>query len=387
MSRVLFTYEQEMPTVTLQRISAEGHEAQGYYEARFRQLMEVTPEDMQWCDVLHMIRPNDPYSLDLARQATKMGRFVIAYYDDDLYGLPKTSPQPQWRRNNILRILRSSNAVVSSSRHICNKYKPYTLEKRGYASDTSVEVHEIKRIPHLPEQKDSSEKVKLIYAANPGHVTFFNQFILPIMPQLCRQYGDRISMTFMGVRPDLAVFEDQTEIIYMPGMPLDEYRQKIQNGNYDIGLSPLTTDEFTKCKYFNKFIEYTIAGIAGVYSNTEPYTFVVESGVNGLLVNDDPEDWLKSLGLLIEDGILRNRCICNAQNLLLSEFTPERIRQREAESVPELFHYNAPADKDCGSLQLYKLRYKLNRVMDKAYFLWFYFRQQGISGILNKLRG
>ena len=387
MSRVLFTYEQEMPTVTLQRISVEGHVAQGYYEARFKQLMEVTREDLQWCDVLHMIRPNDSYSLGLARQAKRMDRFVIAYYDDDLYGLPKTSPQPQWRRNNILRVLRSSNVIISSSRHICNKYKSYTLEKRGYAGDTSVEAHEIKRIPFIPEQKNSSEKVKLIYAANPGHVTFFNQFILPIMPQLCQQYGDRISMTFMGVRPDLSAFEDQTEIIYMPGMPLDEYRQKIQNGNYDIGLSPLTTDEFTKCKYFNKFIEYTMAGITGVYSNTEPYTFVVESGINGFLVNDDPEDWLESLGRLIDDGILRNRCICTAQNLLLSEFTPERIRQREVEGVPELFHYDAPKDKACSSLLLYKLRYKLNRVMDKFYFLWYYFRQQGISGVLNKLRG
>ena len=225
MIKELYTYEKEMPTVSMMRRSAFRYGEQAGCEVRFKHITEVKREDIDWCDALHCIRPNDPYSVALARRARESGSYVTCYYDDDIYDLPKTLPNPFWRRNSVRNILGQAHAVHSSSRYICQKYVPYTAGKHTLVSDTAVAADEIKKIGTLEETARHHEKVRLIYAANPGHVGFFNRFLLPVMPQLCRRYGDKISLTFMGVRPDLTAYEPQMEIHYIPGMPLEKYRE------------------------------------------------------------------------------------------------------------------------------------------------------------------
>ncbi len=384
MIKELYTFEKEMPTVTMIRQSASRYQEESGSEVRFKHITEVTCEDIDWCDVLHCIRPNDPYSVHLARCARESGSYVTCYYDDDVYDYPASLPNPFWRRNSVRNVLGQAHAVHSCSPYICQKYLPYTSGKISLVSDTAVESDEIKRIASLDEADLPEGKVKLIYAANPGHVGFFNRFIMPVMPQLCERYGERISMTFIGVRPDLSAYASQMEIHYIPGMPLEEYRKKIREGNYDIGLSPLTTDEFTKCKYFNKFIEYTMAGVVGIYSRTEPYTYVVQDGVNGLLSGDAPEDWFACLCRAIDDAMLRNCCVRAAQELLLTEFSPRRQQEKMAEYRKR---YQKRNGRPCGTLAMHQLVYRLVRVLDKAYLLFFYLRQGGVSAVLEKLRG
>lgn len=384
MRKLLYAYEKDMPTVSIFRESVQRYAVQSGSEVRFKQIMEIMREDISWCDIVTFIRPNDPYSVHLARCAQKAGCFVISYYDDDLYMLPESMPNPIWRKNSILKILAYSNIINSSSRYICEKYGKYTREKRSYASDTVVDASEIKLIGEERKKNDNCV-VKLIYAANAGHVSFFNQFIMPIMPQLCKRYAGKISMTFMGVRPKLSEYESQIDVQYFSSMPLAEYRHAIQAGNYDIGLSPMTSTEFTKCKYFNKFIEYTMAGIVGVYSKTEPYTQVVEHKVNGFLVADDPDSWYDVLCLAIDDTLLRNSCIRSAQKLLLTEFNPDYLISKEEEQLPELKQYSSE-HRTCGSLLLQKQLYRLVRVLDKAYLVLFYLKHTGITGLIEKTK-
>lgn len=385
MSKILYTYEYDMPTVSIFRNNALREKQKNGRQYRFKQIMDITPEDIDWCDVVDMIRPNDPFSACLAKRAREAGCFVTVFYDDDLYALPKSKPNPFWRKNSIMRVLQSANMLGSSSRYICEKYQGFTVEKRGFVSDTVVEESEIKQIEPLNMAQEQDRKVRLIYAANPGHISFFNQFIMPIMPKLCERYAGKISMTFMGVRPELAQYESQIEITYINTMPLNEYRQKIKDGNYDIGLSPLITDEFTKCKYFNKFIEYTMAGIVGMYSDTEPYSYVVENGVNGILVKDDPEAWFESFCVLIEDVSLRNRCVCAAQKLLREKFTAERLREMQSRAVPELCTYSGQR-KPCKKFGWYQLLYRVIPVADRIYQVFFYMRKTGISGLIQKIK-
>lgn len=385
MSKLLYAYEKDMPTVSMIRDFVHQYAECLGSENRFLQLKQITQADLDWCDVVYFIRPNDPYSVHLAKCAREAGCFVISYYDDDLYALPDSLANPPWRKKSVLRMLRESNMLDSSSPHICRKYSGLTLEKRAVQEDTIVAAKEIKLIDLLDMAAEQDQKVKLIYAANPGHVSFFNQFIMPIMPQLCERYASKISMTFMGVRPELSEYESKIDIIYHGSMPLAEYRQKIKDGNYDIGLSPMTTNEFTKCKYFNKFIEYTMAGIVGMYSNTEPYTYVVENEKNGFLVNDAPQDWYACLCKAIDDALLRNRCVRAAQELLMTEFTPERLLEKKKKMIPELVSWQGRR-KPCRSIVGYSLQYRWIRLLDKAYLLFFYLRQGGLAAVLKKIR-
>ena len=385
MSNVLNIYERNIPTVSIMKNAEEKSPNPYGMEMRFKQITEVTQADIDWCDILQMIRPSDPYSVFLAKRARESGCFVISMYDDDLYNPPKSRPTPAWRIACVKNALAQSNLLSTCSPHIREKYRDFTADKRAFSSDSVVNPSEIKEILPLSEQADSVEKVKLIYAANAGHTVFFNRFIMPVMPKLAERYAGKISMTFMGVNPDLSQYASLIDVELMSSMPLAEYRQKIQDGNYDIGLSPLISDEFTKCKYFNKFIEYTMAGIVGMYSNTEPYTYVVEDGVNGFLVNDDPEDWYEALCKVIDDALLRNHCVRNAQQLLKEKFTAESMVEHHDREIPELRNYSATRTP-CKGLTFQRMLYRFIPIIDKVYQVFFYLKNSGISGLINKLK-
>ena len=384
MSKVLYVYEKDMPTVTIMREELRSLEG---FMFREKCLTDVSCEDVDWCDVLLQMRPNAPYSATLAKLAHNAGCFVISFYDDDLYDLPEDHPNASWRRNSVLNVLKYTDVVMTSSPYIGQKYAKYTENgQRYFMKHMAVDSDDVKQIAVYQENCVNQEPVKLVYAGNAAHVGVFNQFILPVIPQLTQRYAGKISMTFMGVRPDLSDYESIIDIRYMNSMPLDEYRQKIKDGNYDIGLSPLITTEFTKCKYFNKFIEYTIAGIVGMYSNTEPYTFIVKDGVNGFLVDNDPQAWFESLCRVIDDAQLRNRCVCQAQRLLLEEFNPEKLIEIWGKELPELRVYQTKKTP-CANMKLQKMIYRfLCRPIDKIYIALFYLRKKGISGFIQKFK-
>ena len=67
MSKVLSIYERNIPTVAIMRNAVEKNQDVSVTEKRFKQVTEVTQADIDWCDVLEMIRPSDPYSVFLAK--------------------------------------------------------------------------------------------------------------------------------------------------------------------------------------------------------------------------------------------------------------------------------------------------------------------------------
>jgi glycosyltransferase involved in cell wall biosynthesis len=55
-----------------------------------------------------------------------------------------------------------------------------------------------------------------------------------------------------------------------------------------------------------KYLDYSIAGAAGVYSDTSPYSQTIADGKTGLLVQgDDAAAWGRAIARLIEDKPLR----------------------------------------------------------------------------------
>jgi len=66
-----------------------------------------------------------------------------------------------------------------------------------------------------------------------------------------------------------------------------------------IGLAPLLETPFNGGKSWIKFLDIAAMGGVGIYSRRAPYTEIVEHGVDGLLVGDDPEEWQSALEQLL----------------------------------------------------------------------------------------
>jgi GT2 family glycosyltransferase/glycosyltransferase involved in cell wall biosynthesis len=64
---------------------------------------------------------------------------------------------------------------------------------------------------------------------------------------------------------------------------------------FDFAVAPLVDSEFTRSKSDLKFLEYAALGLPAIFSDRPAYRATVTDGVDGHLVGDDSDDWLRSL--------------------------------------------------------------------------------------------
>ena len=381
MSNFLYIYETDMPTVSMIRKDAELLYGKN---ARFLRLRRVRKEDFVWADSVFFIRPNNIFSYCLAKKAHKAGCFVTAFCDDDLLNLPDDLPSIPWRSRFLKKILGEADLIQSTNRYICEKYATYSRTGRTYVTDTPIYEEDLAKIP----RRDFSNEgiVKIAYAAGKDHAEIFNEFITPILPKLIMRYGSKISLTTVGVNPDLSSFAgSRTPIEHVAGMPLEKYRDYMREQRFDIGLAPLHDSKFNRCKYFNKFIEYTLVGAMGIFSDCEPYTLVVKDKENGMLARNTQEDWYRAICEAVDNCALRQSCFDRAVELLQTNFSAEAHLRLLKENVPELFRTNS-SNRSCGTLLFARVAYDLYRVADIAYLSLFYLRRQGLKGFVRKIK-
>lgn len=377
MSDVLFIYERDMPTVSTIRDIFSHLDPDRNICSDFSFLLDVKPTDINAHQIIVFIRPNDTLSAAIAKRARESGRFVITFCDDDLLHYKPLAP---WRQRSLRKTLHYSEAVWSSNNFIGEEYKRLSVGGRFVKTDTIVRAEQI-----VERSGVRNERVKIVYAANPGHLVLFNEYAKTAVCELIGRYGDNISITFVGVNPDLSEYEDKTEIRYIKGMPLLKYREFMAKENFDIGIAPLADNRFTKCKYFNKYIEYAMSGVCGVYSKVVPYVEVVQDGVNGLLAENTSESWFCKLETAVLNGSLRQDCITASQKNLRESFTEDYIIEYLKKQVPEISMYNEKM-RSCKGFFTGKLWYYLLRPADWVYLGLYYLRNGGIKLFSEKWR-
>lgn len=93
-------------------------------------------------------------------------------------------------------------------------------------------------------------------------------------------------------------------------------------------LAPLFDTPFTRAKSDLKWLEYTALGLPGVFSDVPAYGSVRDC-VTGLVVADDPAEWIEATARLIEDRPLAATLVDNARHEILADrILDRRVRHR-----------------------------------------------------------
>lgn len=380
MSRLLLAYEREIVTVTL-LINGLSELSNEYgFQLKTKQLLHISKADIDGTDIIILIRPSDVWSPVVANYAKKAGVLVITYCDDDLLSLTDNPPLVSWRKKGLEETLAFSDVIMSSSPFILEKYRKLTNGGRTALINTIVDKKEFNNTYDEGERKG----IKVVYAAGVGHESLFQEFICPILPSLGKKYKGRVSLTFVGVHPDIEDLDilQKLSVSYVDPMPLNQYRTFMAEQHFDIGLAPLCSDEFSKCKYYNKYIEYTLSGIVGVYSKTEPYTCVVKNGENGYLAQ--PNEWFQVLSCAIDNYGNKKQIIKKAKDFLLENNSKDGIWKQLVIDIPELVFYGGKRIP-CSQLPI-PVRYCWFRLCDVFFLTRFYLRKLGIMGFMEKVK-
>lgn len=106
-----------------------------------------------------------------------------------------------------------------------------------------------------------------------------------------------------------------------------------QTVRWDLAIAPLEDNSFTRCKSDIKFLDYSILGIAGIYSQVPPYEKTVRHLETGYLVPNNTEAWVDAFERLLADAPLRNRLGKQAQEYVLATRTLKQCAQNWREAI------------------------------------------------------
>lgn len=356
MTNILFEVYGDLPSyqLTIKSFNCLCQEFPIKVRAKFSRY--IKRDDIAWCDILYIVRGDNPASMYLAKKAKSLGRKVILGLDDDLmeYVLEQQVYVEKKRKKCLRAVISASDVMVTTNKHLAEKYKSlYGIDCA--LSDTIVSSND------FDPEVDAEERVNVIYAANAGHKIFFDQIISPILMEFAHKYKGQLSLTAVG--PDLNFDNLPVTTYKYSSMPFAEYQEFMSSHHFDIGLAPLFDNEVCQSKYFNKYLEYSSHNICGVYSNVAPYNYVVKDKVNGLLVNNDPREWFNALCALMDDKLLRLSCVNNAKRHILEKFSCKAVGDRLADQIPFLLSYKAPVPKKVRlrPMYLYFLFYEFQR--------------------------
>lgn len=382
MSNILMIHDREQPTLLiLYAIMCKYAEKHGCKVKR-QYANRLNTQEFNWADVIICVRGESPATYAALRCARENGIYSIYYLDDDLKDIPKGSFRYPGRRKWLLNSIKQCSLFFTSSQLLADEYKEYVQEHRTAVLNTAVPDGDITRCPN------DGEVIKIVYAAYEGHISNFDEYIRPILPQLFAKYGKGIELYFVGLNPNVDAGEYNSQIHYVPGMPLHRYHEYMQSRRFDIGLAPLVTNHFTERKYFNKYIEYAKFGICGIYSNVMPYRLAVKDGWNGYFSENTPESWLKAIMRAIDDINGRERIIDTAQQHLRDEHNEDKIFERLSADIPELISYKARKmiNRLPAYIYYYKLRYIWFRFCELMYQTIYSLTHFGLDKTLEKMK-
>lgn len=308
------------------------------YDVQFVCTREIKKKHLVWADIFVTVRGCEPLTLHIVREAKKLNRFIVYYLDDDLLNLPKDSLSYAYfsdgEHAEVLRqTLGCSDVLWGVNQRIREKYLPLCPSGRWIWNRVPMTA--------VPSALASDEfPVRILYAGSVDHVRMIKEILVPAVRRVCAECGDKVQFTFVGTDPGI---NDCPQVTFQRFFKdYGEYRRFVENGNFSIAMAVVRMDDFYQCKYYNKYVEYSSIGAAGIYTDCDLYRQVVKNGENGILCENTTEGWTAAIERLVDDPALRRTCMENAQEHLRAEFQPADVCEHMKAQLPELVAYRAP---------------------------------------------
>ena len=182
-------------------------------------------------------------------------------------------------------------------------------------SNTAIE----KALQPLLDWRQRTSGLIVGYAGSPR----YDSVAFQALADVARDHEARVRVLLFGnlAAEHVQLFRDP---VILPYVDYSTYASIMTYIQPNILTAPLDDSRTSQSKCPNKFLEYSVIGAAGVYSNVEPYTDVVRNNENGLLVDNTYNQWKDALLRLINDDHLRHRISERAQQDVLTNFNRQR---------------------------------------------------------------
>jgi len=311
---------------------------------------------LQWCDLVVAQSPAGVDSVALMLQYQKMGKVVVADYDDLVYSCSPFNPAYKtlgtknvkvkdtegkdhdlWCdgvmgfsiKDNTLR-MRSQEDIfkVVDGLSITNQIlKDKYIEQNECLKDKLVEIipNSVNFDLFKPFNKRDTGKIRIGWVTSSSHLNEI-WIVRDVMNRIFKKYGDKVMFVQQGDLNELKKAFKPEQLEFHNFIDLAIYPLKFASLNLDIGICPLVDDEFNRHKSQLKWSEYASMKVPSVCSDLEPYN-CVEDGKTGYLAKTEDE-FVEKLCKLIDSKEHRETIGNNAYEKNKQDFNLEKVAHK-----------------------------------------------------------
>ena len=229
----------------------------------------------------------------------KIFRKKIIYDFDDAIWLENTSQENSLARwikyhGKVKFICRWSHVVSCGNEWLADYARQFN--SNVVVNPTTIDTQNLHN-PALFQTKKENEKIVIGWTGTHSTVGYLNE-ILPVLQSIEKKYQVVIRI-ISNKNPQLKLKSAE----FVPWKKETEISDLL---TFDIGLMPLTDDEWAKGKCGFKALQYMALGIPCLASPVGVNTSIITDGLDGFLCQTE-NDWLTNLEKLINDAVLRKK--------------------------------------------------------------------------------
>jgi len=262
---------------------------------------------------------------------------LILDLDDNLFEIKSDQPayelyKPGSEKRAIVSALLSFvDGLFVSTQPLADYYEKYLKDTYGIKKPIFVlPNYNEKEIWNFKPVEKNPNKITVGWM---GSTTHYNdlKIVLPAMQRLLKEYPNLEFCLMGGVSHEDAPqffegFDDSVlDRVYVAGGTTNfaEYPKALSEQVFDIGIAPLTNDEFNRGKSWIKWMEYACYGIPCIASKVNPYfrkslgQDAIVDGKTGFIATD--KQWYEKIKRLIDDKDLRETIGKQAQEYVFNE--------------------------------------------------------------------
>lgn len=243
-------------------------------------------------DVIVIIRFLSPsWQKRIEQELYKLSR-IIYFMDDDLLDPSALVALPKAYRKKILRRSAAQHQWITQ---YCDEIWVSTVYLANKYAHLNPDVVEAKPSSLLLE---SMQPVRIAYHGSSSHrdEKYWLRHVIEGVLQRC----PTATFEIFGEHDIYKHYRDLPRVTVLHPMSWDNYLAYTRIQRIDIGLAPLLNSAFNAARGPVKYYDFVRMGAVGVYSNCAPYNKLIEQNVNGLLLENDCNLWIKALEVLVE---------------------------------------------------------------------------------------
>lgn len=281
---------------------------EGFLTHRIKGLKDALLEDLLWADTVVLQREASSIALKWARATKQLGRWLIFELDDLLFAPASHLAHRAAILGNVERLRAITALADRISVSTARLQSALPTEARIKAQVTPNYATPSDSPPATQSEANAGCPITLVLASSD---TMSLCALLQALKALQAKPPVPMDILVIGAMAK-PLRQQQLNIRTSPSLPLDEFKRLLCRQTNPVGLIPLDDSPFSASKSAVKHFDFSMCGIPSICSDLPPYSDVITSGVDGLLVPDDERAWRQAITVLCTDVNLRQKLAAQA---------------------------------------------------------------------------